>query len=222
MKNSIKQNTMLNIKSFVFNPFQENTYILSNEKGECLIFDPGCYSSAEQNEISKFIKEQNLTPKLLINTHCHIDHVLGNNFIMEKYEIPLWMHKDELPLLHAAPVYGQTYGVQMTPSPEPEKFLDESNPLTFGEYELKIFHVPGHSPGSICFYYKENDLLICGDVLFYESIGRTDLPGGNHAQLLKNIKEKLFKLNDETVVYSGHGPETSIGHEKKHNPFLVG
>lgn len=213
---------MLNVKLFVFNPFQENTYIIYNDKGDCLLFDPGCYTTAEQTEISVFIKEQNLTPKVLINTHCHIDHILGNRFIMEKYEVPLWIHKDDLTLLHAAPVYGQTYGVKMNPSPEPEKFLDENNTVTLGEFELQIIHIPGHSPGGICFYSKDNKFLIGGDVLFYESIGRTDLPGGNHEQLLKNIKEKLFKLNDDTIVYSGHGPETSIGHEKRHNPFLAG
>ena len=212
---------MLNVKSFVFNPFQENTYIIYNEDGNCIIFDPGCYSSDEQNEISEFIIEHKLTPQLLINTHCHIDHILGNKFIMEKYTIPLWIHKEDLTLLHAAPVYGKTYGVQMIPSPEPEKFLDENDTVKLGNHELQIFYVPGHSPGSICFYSKEYQFIIAGDVLFYESIGRTDLPGGNHEHLLKNIKEKLFKLNDETLVYSGHGPETTIGHEKKHNPFLA-
>lgn len=212
---------MLSLKSFVFNPFQENTFVMSNENKECIIFDPGCYSSAEQNELSKYIEGEELKPILLVNTHCHIDHVLGNKFVTEKYEVPLWIHKEGLPLLQAAPVYGQTYGVQMLPSPHPEKFLDESDTVSLGKEKLQIIFVPGHSPGSICFYSKENKFLIGGDVLFYESIGRTDLPGGNHSQLLTHIKEKLFALDDDTVVYCGHGPETTIGHEKKHNPFLV-
>ncbi|MFN4233760.1 MAG: MBL fold metallo-hydrolase [Bacteroidia bacterium] len=213
---------MIQIQAFTFNPFQENTYVLWDETRECVIIDPGCSNSYEQDELSGFILSQQLKPVKLINTHCHIDHVMGNRFIAEKFNLELYIHKDDLFLLHNVENIGKLYGVPVVSSPEPAYFLDESQRLTFGNSSLQIFHTPGHSPGSISFFDKEGKMLIVGDVLFNGSIGRTDLPGGNYETLINSIVTKLLPLGDEVKVYSGHGPVTSIGKEKLTNPFLVG
>ena len=211
---------MIQVHSFVNNPYQENTYILFDETKQCVIIDPGMYTAAEQNAVTKFITEQKLKPVHLLNTHCHIDHVLGNKFIFDTYGLKPQLHEGELPLLTAVPSYAPAQGFHYEVSPLPEKFLPETGSINFGSSELKIIFAPGHSPAHLCFYSEADKILIGGDVLFYGSIGRTDLPGGNHAQLLSNIREKLFVLPDDTVVYPGHGGETSIGFEKQHNPFF--
>lgn len=211
---------MIQIKQFTFNPFSENTYILYDETRECIIVDAGCYERHEEEELESFISSQKLKPVMLVNTHCHIDHVLGNNFVCMKYNLTPVLHKIEVQLLEAAPVYGAEWGIAMHPSPLPNKFLDEGDTVRFGNSELKIFFTPGHSPGSICLHNEEQKIIISGDVLFRESIGRTDLPGGDYATLIKSIKEKLFTLDDATTVFSGHGAQTTIGFEKKYNPFV--
>lgn len=211
---------MIQVHSFVNNPYQENTYILFDETKQCVIIDPGMYTAAEQNAVTKFITEQKLKPVHLLNTHCHIDHVLGNKFIFDTYGLKPQLHEGELPLLTAVPSYAPAQGFHYEVSPLPEKFLPETGSINFGSSELQIIFAPGHSPAHLCFYSEADKILIGGDVLFYGSIGRTDLPGGNHAQLLSNIREKLFVLPDDTVVYPGHGGETSIGFEKQHNPFF--
>lgn len=211
---------MIQVHSFVNNPYQENTYILFDETKQCVIIDPGMYTAAEQNAVTKFITEQKLKPVHLLNTHCHIDHVLGNKFIFDTYGLKPQLHEGELPLLTAVPSYAPAQGFHYEVSPLPEKFLPETGSINFGSSELKIIFAPGHSPAHLCFYSEADKILIGGDVLFYGSIGRTDLPGGNHAQLLSNIREKLFVLPDDTVVYPGHGGETGIGFEKQHNPFF--
>ena len=211
---------MIQLKAFVCNPYQENTYILFDETKECVIVDPGMYTGAEQNTVLKFIADEQLKPVLLLNTHCHIDHVLGNKLICDTFNLRPQFHEGELPLLTAVPSYAPAQGFNYEVSPLPETFLPESGTIHFGQSELEIIFSPGHSPAHLCFYSKADKFLIGGDVLFYGSIGRTDLPGGNHAQLLKNIREKLFSLPDDCTVYPGHGPETSIGFEKQHNPFF--
>ncbi|WP_256010954.1 MBL fold metallo-hydrolase [Desertivirga xinjiangensis] len=211
---------MIHVHSFVNNPYQENTYILFDESRQCVIIDPGMYTGAEQNAITKYIAEQKLSPVLLLNTHCHIDHVLGNKFVFDTYGLKPQFHEGELPLLTAVPSYAPAQGFQYEVSPLPERFLPETGSINFGNSELEIIFAPGHSPAHLCFYSKTEKIVIGGDVLFYGSIGRTDLPGGNHAQLLSNIREKLFVLPDATIVYPGHGRETSIGFEKQHNPFF--
>jgi len=211
---------MITIQQFTFNPYQENTYVLYDETGECVIIDPGVYEGAEQNELVNWIKAADLKPVLLLNTHCHIDHVFGNKFVFDNWGLKPQFHKGELPVLQAVPGYAPQMGLNYELSPEPAIFLEETGTVVFGNSELELIFAPGHSPAHLCFYAKEDDFLIGGDVLFYSSIGRTDLPGGNHQQLLNSIREKLFVLPDSVKVYPGHGQPTTIGFEKKHNPFL--
>jgi glyoxylase-like metal-dependent hydrolase (beta-lactamase superfamily II) len=211
---------MLKVKTFVFSPIQENTYLLYNEFNDCVIIDPGCYFPEEQDELNGFITQSNLKPRMLLNTHCHLDHVFGNKFIAETYELVLHLHQQEKALLDYAPTSGLMYNLPFDNYSGEYTWLKEGDMVKLGEDELRVIEAPGHSPGHICFYCARQGFIISGDVLFNRSIGRTDLPGGNHETLLKNIRGKLFVLPDETVVYSGHGPETNIGDEKKYNPFL--
>ncbi len=212
---------MIQIQAFIFNPFEENTYILYDETKECVIIDPGCSNKSEQDELVQFIKEEELKPVKLLNTHCHVDHVLGNSFVAKKYNIGLEIHKDDLLVLNSLPQVSHLYGLNAEESVEPTAFLNEGDNVKFGNSSLEIIFTPGHSPGSICFVSREDKFIIGGDVLFHGSIGRTDLPGGDHETLLSNIREKLFVLGDDFAVFPGHGQETSIGFEKKHNPFLI-
>lgn len=211
----------MNIHQFTFNPYQENTFLVYDDTGECAIIDPGMYTGDEQNMFLKFIAEKHLKPVLLLNTHCHIDHVFGNKFIFDTYGLLPRFHEGELPVLSAIPAYAPQMGFRYELSPLPEVFLPETGTVSFGNTQLESVFAPGHSPAHLCFYHKQTNVLIGGDVLFYTSIGRTDLPGGNHAQLLKSIREKLFILPDDCKVYPGHGQSTTIGFEKKHNPFLT-
>ena len=211
---------MMTIEQFSFNPYQENTYILHDETGECVIIDPGMYEADEQNALVKLIKEKNLKPVLLLNTHCHIDHVFGNKFVFDNWGLKPQFHKGELAVLQAVPGYAPQMGMHYELSPEPEVYLEETGTVAFGNTVLELIFAPGHSPAHLCFYAKDQGILIGGDVLFYNSIGRTDLPGGNHVQLINNIRQKLFVLPDAVEVYPGHGPSTTIGYEKRNNPFL--
>jgi hydroxyacylglutathione hydrolase len=211
---------MIQIKIFVFNPFQENTILLFDESKEAVIIDPGCYSVREQEILDKFILENGLKIVHLLNTHCHIDHVLGNRYVSENYNIPAEAHKADEFLAVSAHTYGLTFGIQTDQVPPIGKFLDEGMSVIFGNSKLEIVHIPGHSPGGIVFYNKEEGIMIVGDVLFKGSVGRSDLPGGNEIQLLSNIKNKLFVMADNMKVYPGHGSSTTIGDEKKYNPFF--
>lgn len=211
---------MLNIKVFTFSPIQENTYVLYNDKKDCIIIDPGCYFPEEKNELKSFILKNGLTAKLLLNTHCHLDHVFGNKFIAETFDLTLQIHKLEEAMLQMAPASGLMFNMPFDNYRGKFIFLDEGDIIKLGEDELEIIFAPGHSLGSICFYCKKQHFIIGGDVLFYRSIGRTDLPGGDHDTLIKSIKEKLFVLPGATIVYSGHGENTTIEVEKKGNPFL--
>jgi hydroxyacylglutathione hydrolase len=212
---------MTSIRSFVNNPYQENTYLLYDESGECAIIDPGMDTAAEQNKVVNFIKDNNLKPVLLLNTHCHIDHVLGNKFIFDQYGLKPQFNKGEQEMLDAVIAYAPAMGIRYEPSPAPDVYLPETGTVKFGNTELTLIFAPGHSPAHLCFYVKEANILVGGDVLFKNSIGRTDLPGGNFVQLVENIEQKLFTLPDDCTVYPGHGPETTIGFEKQNNPFLT-
>ncbi len=212
---------MLHIKSFVNNPYQENTYVLFDDSLECAIIDPGMYTAEEQNKVASFISENQLKPVLLLNTHCHIDHVLGNKFVFDQYGLKPQFNEGELPLLAAVPGYAPQMGIRYEVSPLPETFLPDRGTVKFGQTELELIFAPGHSPAHLCFYSANDHILIGGDVLFRESIGRTDLPGGDSAQLIRSIEEKLFTLPDLCIVYPGHGIETTIGYEKQNNPFLT-
>lgn len=211
---------MLKIKVFTFSPIQENTYVLYNEKNECIIIDPGSYFPEEKQELKAFIDKNGLTPKMLLNTHCHLDHVFGNKFIAETYNLTLHLHPKEEIVLQFAPTSGLMYDMPFDNYQGEFIFLNEGEKIFLGEDELEIIHAPGHSPGSICFYCSAQNFIIGGDVLFNGSIGRTDLPLGDHQTLLNSIKQKLFVLPDDVIVYSGHGPETTIGNEKISNPFV--
>jgi hydroxyacylglutathione hydrolase len=210
----------LQVHSITFNPFEENTYIIKAPSGECIIIDPGCFDQNERIELATFIKDNALKPVRLINTHCHIDHILGNAFVAKTWNLGLEIHKGELPVLDAGMTVAGMYGVPYEPSPKPNSFLAEGDEVLLDGHKMKVLFTPGHSPASICFYNEADGWVIGGDVLFYESIGRTDLPGGDHQTLLRSIREQLFVLPNETVVYPGHGPETKVGYEKMFNPWM--
>lgn len=212
---------MIEIKTLIFNPFQENTYILFDETKEAVIIDPGCLSSNEEDILDNFIQENGLNPVRLLNTHCHIDHILGNRYVSNRYELKLEAHKGDEFIAKAAQQHGISFGIQMPePAPDIDVYLNEGEQIKFGNSVLDIVHVPGHSPGSIVFYSQKEGFMIVGDVLFNDSIGRTDLPGGDYDLLSSGIKGKLFPLGDEMKVYPGHGPYTTIGKERRSNPFL--
>ncbi len=213
--------TMLSVQSFVFNPFQENTYVLFDETGDCVIIDPGCFVDNERKELTDFIEAQNLNVKMLLNTHCHIDHVLGNYFVKEKYKTKLYIHPKDEPVLKAVKVYAPNYGFATYTEAEADAYLEEGDTVSFGNQQFTVLFVPGHSPGHIAFYNEKQKTVMAGDVLFMNSVGRTDLPGGDHATLINSIHQKLFTLPDDVTVYSGHGPETTIGFEKRTNPFCA-
>ncbi len=212
---------MLKIKSFEFSPIQENTYILYNEFNECIIIDPGCYYDSEKEVLANFIEKTELKPKMLLNTHCHLDHVFGNKFVAEKYGLTLQLHEKEVQVLQFAPASGLMYNMPFDNYVGSYIFLKPGDTLKLGADELEILFTPGHSPASISFYCQKEGFVIAGDVLFKQSIGRTDLPGGDFDTLINSIKTQLFILPDETKVYSGHGPATTIGDEKKFNPYCA-
>ncbi|MBK8554734.1 MAG: MBL fold metallo-hydrolase [Lewinellaceae bacterium] len=212
---------MTNVHVIESNPFAENTCIVFDETGECVLFDPGCYTEQERQQLQRFIEKNGLKPVRLINTHCHLDHVFGNQFVHKTWNLPLEIHQGELPYLQRFADTCRMYGIpNAEPSPEPGRFIEAGEEITFGNTRLQTLLTPGHSLASLSFYCEDDGFVIAGDVLFYESIGRTDLPGGDHETLLASIRNQLFNLPDATVVYPGHGPTTTIRHEKEYNPFL--
>lgn len=209
---------MIKVQQFTFNGFQENTYILIDEENNCVIIDPGCYSRAEESELNDFILSQRLKPLALLNTHAHIDHVLGNQFVKSSFDVPHYLHEMDLTTLHSVSNYAHLYGFDgYKVSPEPTVILHGNETLEFGRIRLKVLFTPGHAPGHVVFYNEENNFVINGDVLFNGSFGRVDLPGGDLETLKNSIFNIMFKLPEETIVYCGHGPETTIGHEKRFN-----
>ena len=211
---------MFTVKAFTFSPVQENTYVLYNDKGNAFIIDPGCYFEEERDTLAQFLQQNKLQPVKLLNTHCHLDHVFGNKWVYETYGLELHLHPHEQQVLAYAPTSGLMWNLPFDNYNGPFHFLNEGDELLLDDDQLKVLFAPGHAPGHVCFYCEKQGFVIGGDVLFRESIGRTDLPGGNHETLLNSIRTQLFTLPDETVVYSGHGSTTTIGYEKKHNPFL--
>lgn len=211
---------MIEIKSFTFNPFAENTYVLHDtETLEAVIIDPGCYEKEEQLQLDTYIKDQKLKVVKLLNTHCHIDHVLGNAYVKDKYNVKLYVHPQDEATLLSVKSYAPSYGFARYAPATAEEPLQEGKDVAFGNTSLEVLFVPGHAPGHVAFYHPGQNFCINGDCLFQGSIGRTDLPGGDFDTLMKSIRTKLFQLPDETIVYCGHGPATTIGHEKKNNPF---
>ena len=210
---------MLAVQSFTFNPVQENTYVLYEGKDACII-DPGCYFGNERRTLQEWMEEQELTPKFLLNTHCHLDHVFGNKFIHDEYGLTLHLHEKEKEMLHHAPAAALQWNMPFENYRGDLIFLNAGDTIDIGNSQLTVIFAPGHSPGSICFYCKAQDFIVSGDVLFRLSIGRTDLPGGDYEMLINSIRKEIFVLPEATIVYPGHGDPTSIGFEKKNNPFV--
>lgn len=212
---------MIQVKEFIFNPFYENTYLLYDESLECVIADPGCSNHFEQQELNRFIESKKLKPVRLLNTHSHIDHIFGNRFVYEKYNLLPETAEGEAPGLRAADVYADNFGVHPPKSPDAEKFLKQGDVIEFGNSKLEVLSTPGHSIAHLAFFCRGQEFIISGDVLFRESIGRTDLPGGNYKTLMETIRLKLLPLGDNIKVYPGHGVSTTIGYERQHNPFIL-
>lgn len=211
---------MLYLESFTFNPFQENTYVLYNDQKQCWIIDPGMYGPDENAQFSEYISKQGFKPRAIINTHTHIDHIFGVSTLVKAYDIPFGIHELDQPLLRNASGSAMLFGFDFKDTPKPDFFIKAKTPFMLGDDQLEVRFAPGHAPGHIVFYYPQGNWLIAGDVLFNGSIGRTDLPGGNFDTLIHSIRTQLFTLPDNTIVYPGHGPQTTIGNEKKYNPFL--
>lgn len=213
---------MWTIKKFVFSPFSENTYVLYNENKDAIVIDPGCFAQEEEQALAAFISSNNLTVKRLLNTHAHLDHVFGNDFVSKTYGVGVEMHEKDLVTLQRMPVAAELWGIRgYKTSPEPVNFLKEGEKIQLGNDDLDIVFVPGHAPGHIAFISKAQKFVIGGDVLFEGSIGRVDLPGGSLEVLMRSIQTEFLVLDDDFVVYSGHGNETTIGKERNTNPFIL-
>lgn len=212
---------MIEIKKFVFNGFEENTWVLYDETKACVIIDPGCSTPAEQQELDDFIRIRNLKPVGVYNTHLHIDHMFGNEYVMNKYNLNLLIHPDGVHFLNTAVGFASVFGYDLQGVPAHQGEMREGEVIRFGNSELEVIETPGHAAGSFCFINRPQKFVIVGDVLFRGSIGRTDLPSGDFDQLMDSIKNKLFSLGDDFLVYCGHGPETTIGEERRENPFLI-
>jgi glyoxylase-like metal-dependent hydrolase (beta-lactamase superfamily II) len=212
---------MLKIHKLTFNPFSENTYIVADETRQCAIIDPGCHNEKERNELKNTVEGFGLKPVKLLNTHCHIDHFPGNKFVCDTYGLLPEFHETELQVMYAALDYQSLFGFRLDASPEPAHFLNEGDIVSFGETSFQVLFTPGHSPGHIAFYSAKDKVLISGDVIFRGSVGRFDLPGADGKTLYQSISQKLMTLPDDVKVYCGHGPDTTIGFERKTNPYVT-
>ena len=211
----------MKIVKLTYNPFQQNGIIVIDEDKNCVIIDPGCYFKEEKEHFKSFIAQNELKPLALLNTHGHIDHIMGNHLVKELFDVDLYLHKDDLFLLEGAQQSAHLYGLnEFIPSPSPDKWLEDGQELNFGGIHFKVILGPGHAPGHVAFYNEKEKVVINGDILFQGSYGRVDLPGGSYEALKKTITERMFTLPEDTLVYCGHGPETTIGAECRTNPIL--
>jgi hydroxyacylglutathione hydrolase len=213
---------MITVKSFTFFPeyFGENTYVVSDATRACVVIDPGCYHRHERDELVKYIEDNGLELKLVLNTHCHIDHIMGNAYLVERYKVPLLAHQDDLYNLTGAEAFARMYGLNITPSPQPDRYLQAGETVTFGETDFEVLFTPGHSRGHVSFFHRASKQVFSGDVLFHDSVGRVDLPGGSAAVLVDSILNVLFPLGDDVTVYAGHMQPTTIGRERQYNPVI--
>ncbi|MEI7595998.1 MAG: MBL fold metallo-hydrolase [Bacteroidota bacterium] len=211
---------MITLKTLIFNAFQVNNYLLFDETNECVIIDAANSDANEDAKLFRYIEENHLKPVCLLSTHAHVDHILGNKSIIEKYNIPYKIHLAGKSFLYSAVEHGEMFGFKVKPSPMPTDYIEDNDIIKFGNSEIKALYTPGHAEGSLCFYSEQEGFLISGDVLFHGSIGRTDLPTGDFDTLIKSIKEKILSLPNDTIVYPGHGPETTVAYEKENNPFF--
>ncbi|MCK9212254.1 MAG: MBL fold metallo-hydrolase [Ignavibacteriaceae bacterium] len=212
---------MIEVKTFTFNPFSENSYLVwEKESRQAAVIDPGCFSSKEENELKNFILRKQLSVKYLFNSHCHLDHIFGNNFVLKEFQPQYFIPELDKTLLENAPTQARLFGMEMANVQPANSFFSEETSLFLGVDEIRFLFTPGHSPGEFCIYFPGNFVCFTGDVLFQNSIGRTDLMGGNYKTLIDSIKEKLFTLPEETIIYPGHGDSSTIGEEKEHNPFF--
>lgn len=212
---------MFSVEIFEFNPFQENTYVVYDETGEATVIDAGCYGREEEQQLAEFIGSKGLTVKALINTHSHLDHVLGAYFVKDRYKVPMLIHRFDEQTLRMGKVSSVMYGIDHFSEVTADGFLDERIPFRFGNQAFDVLFLPGHAPGHVGFYHPQQKVLFGGDVLFHRSIGRTDLPGGDYDTLIDSIHDKIFTLPDDVVVYPGHGQPTTVGEEKAENPFCA-
>lgn len=212
---------MIKIATHTFNPFGENTYVIYSESKECILVDAGCYTPAEQRTLIAFIEKNDLKPIMALNTHAHIDHICGIDFVKRHWNIPFALHHDDTTILELMPNYAVSMGFNLPNVPSVEIDLAQTSEIKLGEQTLRIIHTPGHTPGGVCIYEPESKILITGDTLFRGSIGRTDLPGGNYTSIMKSIIEQIIPLGDATQIFPGHGSKSSIGHEVGTNPFII-
>jgi hydroxyacylglutathione hydrolase len=210
----------MRIAQFTFNAFSENTYVLADEVGEAIIIDPGMTDAREDALLFEYIADEKLMPRLILNTHCHLDHILGNTATAEQYGIPMWCHANEIAVIERASATSLMFGIPYRPSVLPERTLLEGEAISIGSISLTTLFVPGHAPGHLAFVCPQERVVFSGDVLFQGSVGRVDLPGCNAADLVASIQQKMYSLSDDFVVYSGHGPSTTIGEEKQNNFFV--
>lgn len=210
----------MTVKTFHFNPFQVNTFVLHDDTKEAIIIDPGNYYDYENDQLLNYLEQEKLAVQYVVNTHPHIDHVAGNTWCVKHLNTPVYIHEKAMKIYHQTHIYCAVMGMELEPCPEPAKLLQEGDVLTFGNQRLQVFYTPGHADGSICLYDEAHKMVFVGDVLFAGSIGRTDLPTGSLPVLMQSIREKLLTLPDETTVFCGHEINTTIGYEKEHNPFI--
>ncbi|NLJ43350.1 MAG: MBL fold metallo-hydrolase [Bacteroidales bacterium] len=211
----------MEIYKLAFNPIDVNTWIVADSSGECAVIDCGCYDMDEFREFTDFLHEKNLKPVLLLNTHCHLDHIFGDIFMKGKYGLGAMCHRDDMFNRNQSVNHALMFGLRMETPPDPSGFIDDNMTFSFGTTEIKALHVPGHAPGSLAFYIEKENVVFTGDALFAGSIGRTDLPGGNYETIINSIKSRLFTLPPETIVFPGHGESTDVGTEMSSNPYFI-
>jgi hydroxyacylglutathione hydrolase len=214
---------MLTIQSFTFFPeyFGENTYVVSDDSKSCVVIDPGCYHRHEREALARYIDDNGLKVAMVLNTHCHIDHILGNAYLVDRYKVPLLAHEEDLYNLVGAEPFARMYGLHIDASPQPDRFIVEGEVISFGNTELEVIFTPGHSKGHVSFFHRASKQVFSGDVLFHDSVGRVDLPGGSASVLIDSILNKLFPLGDDVKVYAGHMQATTIGRERQYNPLVA-